>query len=268
MAEQDHDQQQQQQDVGDQVSPTYVFSPKNLANLTVPEMAALFQKHHPNGTVPNDLEQRCRLWNELGTALLQHFDGSAMQLIQRADGSAVHLVQLLVQYFPGFRDYVQVPSSSSSINNNNDDDDDNEESSTSTLYFLKRAQICVGDLQAALKLDEWKDVDQLTTFADYRLPQLLRHWQALQYQSPELQAAVDGCVALPAGSRAELSIRAATVVAVEELVRLLAATADTDNGNNNRWTAVQVDWYLWQVGEKMDAQQALAPHHRVCTIYY
>ena len=91
MAEQDHDQQQQQQDVGDQVSPTYVFSPKNLANVTVPKMAALFQKHHPNGTVPNDLEQRCRLWNELGTALLQHFDGSAMQLIQRADGSVLHL---------------------------------------------------------------------------------------------------------------------------------------------------------------------------------
>jgi hypothetical protein len=34
------------------------------------------------------------------------------------------------------------------------------------------------------------------------------------------------------------------------------------------WTAVETDWYLWQVGERMQLNGELLPHHRVRTIYY
>ena len=130
------------------------------------------------------------------------------------------------------------------------------------------AQICVGDWQAALQLDLPDAESQLTTFADYRLPQLLRHWGALEYAHTDLARCVDYEIPLEANSAAEISIRAATVVAVEELVKLLTMENTTKTDMARKWTSVQVDWYLWQVGEKLSASNQLAPHHRVRTIYY
>jgi hypothetical protein len=31
---------------------------------------------------------------------------------------------------------------------------------------------------------------------------------------------------------------------------------------------VLLDWLLWQRGESLNEKQAIAPHHRVLTIYY
>jgi len=191
---------------------------------------------------------RCHLWNEVGQVLLEHFDGSAWKLVEASQGSLVKLVSLLVQYFPGFRD------------------------ATTDLICLKRAQICAGDLRAALgtvwmQLQEkydttttTDDLHQLTTFADYRVPQLLRDIGVLEYV-PVLQAAVDAQHELAQHSRAEGCIRAATVVAVEQLTALLQQ-------QNPDWTACQVDWYLWQIGEQKELAGELRPHHRVRTTFY
>jgi hypothetical protein len=32
--------------------------------------------------------------------------------------------------------------------------------------------------------------------------------------------------------------------------------------------AVKMDWYLWNIGEKLDREGRLAKHHRVRTIFY
>ncbi|MDQ6918038.1 MAG: queuosine salvage family protein, partial [Candidatus Dormibacteraeota bacterium] len=87
--------------------------------------------------------------------------------------------------------------------------------------LLKRAQIAAADLwgSGALAFD---DVEQLTCFADYKLPQALRHLGAIEY-SPHLARRVDDWVELDPGSPEEVEIRAATVVAVEELRDRLAA---------------------------------------------
>jgi hypothetical protein len=247
LASADHTGQSQQLDNG-LPSSDYALSPAKLQEMTVVDMTALLGRHHKDAKVPPDMEQRCTLWNELGRVLVQDFKGSALQLLQAAEGSAVKLVHLLYTHFQGFRDIV-VSSSPP----------------RPTLFFLKRAQICAGDLQASLGLKDWQDMHHLTTFADYRLPQLLRHWKVLEYATPALREAVDECQVLAIGSEAEISIRAATVVAVEELVQLLRTIHQS---SSKAWTAVQVDWYLWQVGEQMDAAQELAPHHRVRTIYY
>ena len=236
------------------MSPEYSLSAQSLAKMTESNMVGLLGgDHRPHPKVPSDMPHRCALWNEVGRGLLQQFDGSAWQLIECANGSAVRLVQLLWDYFPGFRDCVVVPR-----------DEDSDE----IVYFLKRAQICVGDWQAALQLDLPDAESQLTTFADYRLPQLLRHWGALEYVHTDLARWVDNEIPLEANSAAETSIRAATVVAVEELVKLLTMENTTKTDMAKKWTSVQVDWYLWQVGEKLSASNQLAPHHRVRTIYY
>jgi len=199
-----------------QVSSEYALSPTKLKDMTVESMSQLFRSHHPGGKAPPDIENRCRLWNEVGRVLLHHFHGSARNLIERANGSAVRLVELLIEHFDGFCDYHD------------------------NLYFLKRAQICVGDWNAALQL-ELKDMDQLTTFADYRVPQLLRHVGVLEYNET-LASQIDDKQEIAKDSPEETSIRAATVVAVEQLVEELKTQEPS-----KEWTAVQVDWYLWYV---------------------
>lgn len=241
-AKRDHDEQQQRPST---LCPSFAFSARNLATMTVEEMRKLFSDHHEHGWVPPDLSVRCSLWNEVGKALLEHFGGSAWTLIQQAQGSAVTLVQMLLDHFAGFRDYYSATSAAGD----------------ESLFFLKRAQICVGDWNAALHLN-LKDMDQLTTFADYRVPQLLRHCGVLCY-SKELSQTVDNKLELEVNSAQELSIRAATVTAVEWIVAHLKQL-DSDT----KWTAVETDWYLWQVGERMQLKGELAPHHRVRTIYY
>ncbi|MDQ6636348.1 MAG: queuosine salvage family protein [Candidatus Dormibacteraeota bacterium] len=122
--------------------------------------------------------------------------------------------------------------------------------------FLKRAQIVAADLHAA-GLAGFPDLDQLTCFADYKLPQVLRHLGALEYSSP-LAARVDGWVELRSGEPAEVEIRAATVVAVERLRQEL-----TDRGR--RLTSVEVDWLLWHLAQETFP---MPPYHRVRGIYY
>jgi hypothetical protein len=60
------------------------------------------------------------------------------------------------------------------------------------VFFYKRAQIFVGDVYGAFGgkgLGCFHDIDQLTMFADYRVPVVLRLMGLLHY-SPELQQQV------------------------------------------------------------------------------
>jgi hypothetical protein len=122
--------------------------------------------------------------------------------------------------------------------------------------LLKRAQIAAADLwgSGAIRFD---DVDQLTCFADYKLPQALRHLGALEYSS-HLAGKVDDWVELDPGSPEEVEIRAATVVAVEELRDRLAA-------GGRHLTAVEVDWMLWDYSQGLFP---VRPYHRTRTVFY
>ena len=245
----------------------YVFSPKNLSLMTEDKMADLFdscldtQKY----TIPN-IKKRAQLWKEVGECLLEDFNGSALALLDACDKDASRLVELVATSFPGFRDDVHIsPSSSAQLQEHQH-----------RVVFLKRAQIFVGDVNAALGLN-LDGMDKLTTFADYRVPQILRHWGVLEY-SAALASKVDGQIELEKDSSDEVSIRASTVVAVEDLVRLLnergaidnshQSRESKDNDSNKRFTDVTVDWYLWQVGERMHQEGLLKPFHKVRTHFY
>jgi hypothetical protein len=127
--------------------------------------------------------------------------------------------------------------------------------------FLKRAQICVADLHAAFQGKQWgafADLDRLTAFADYKLPQLLRRQGALVY-APALATQVDSYTLLPHEAEEELEIRAATVWAVELLRRALARLDVVR-------PASALDYRLWAASQAADPE--LRPYHRTPTIYY
>ncbi|CAH0521210.1 unnamed protein product [Peronospora belbahrii] len=102
------------------------------------------------------------------------------------------------------------------------------------------------------------DIDQLTTFADYRVPQVL-HPEGVIVYSSELAKLVDSKVEIVAGSEMEIEIRAATIQAVEMLHKQMLR-------QGNHLHVIELDWLLWQIGE--DNKEDLLPHHRTWSIYY
>lgn len=187
------------------------------------------------------MDERVRLLREIGRGLARHFDGKAANLVRVADGSVARLVELVTAHFPGFRDHAIYRGRQ--------------------IFFYKRAQIFAGDVWGAYGgegIGVFDDIADLTMFADYRVPQLLRPLSILRY-SDELAATIDAREELPAGSEMEIELRAATVQAVE---RLRGALAE----HGRRMHSVEVDWVLWQRGESR--REELPPHHRTLTIYY
>lgn len=187
------------------------------------------------------MEERWLILRELGRALQDQWDGDASRLLDASNGSAVRFVGMVTRDFPSFRDAApfkgrQVP-------------------------FYKRAQILASDLHAALKGTGWggfKDLHRLTAFADYKLPQVLRHLGVLEYEE-SLARKVDDQVPLPSGSREEVEIRAHTILAVEGLRREMALLGSSV-------PAVEIDAALWHMGQ--EDLFRLRPYHRTLSIYY
>ena len=128
-------------------------------------------------------------------------------------------------------------------------------------FFYKRAQIFSADLYGTFKGKDrgaLRDMDQLTAFADYKLPQVLRHLGILYYER-DLALKVDEEVLLNAGGPEEVEIRANTIWAVEGIRRELAL-----NGQDLK--AYEIDGILWNMGQQ-DRYRS-RPYHKVKTIFY
>jgi hypothetical protein len=211
-----------------------------LAELSADELAVILRPVAGSPPIPL-FEPRLANAREAGRVLLASYGGQMSTASAAAEGSAVTLTLLLARDFPSFADV--------------------SEWAAHRVPFLKRAQICVADLHAAFEGQQWGafvDLDALTAFADYKLPQLLRHEGALVY-APALAAEVDSYAPIAASSEAEVEIRAATVWAVELLRRALA-----EHGIQRPASAI--DYRLW--AESQTATVRARPYHRTRTIYY
>ena len=187
------------------------------------------------------MEARAHILNELGAFLIKEYNGEAYRLVEAAENSTLNLVGLLVENLPYFRDVSEYYGTK--------------------IYFYKRAQIFAADLYGAFAGKAWgyfKDIDNLTAFADYKLPQVLRHVGILQY-SPSMEHKMDNNIFLEAGSPEEIEIRANTIWAVELIRQEL-----TQMGKKLR--AFEIDWILWNLGQQ--SQFKAKPYHRTVTIYY
>ena len=128
------------------------------------------------------------------------------------------------------------------------------------VYIMKRAQICALDLSVVWQQHDHpplEGLETLTAFADYRVPQALRHLGVLIY-SPELAESVDRQREIERDSDEEIELRAATIQAVE---RMRQTTLQT----GIRTEAWQLDWYLWHLSHDPSVR---ANHHMTQTVYY
>jgi hypothetical protein len=193
-----------------------------------------------NGEIPL-LDERLVNLRQAGGVLLDRFQGSFIHVLEEAKGSALELVCLVTEQFPSFNDIATYRGEK--------------------VYFLKRSQLLVHDLWCTFSGDSWgsfTDLDHLTAFADYKLPQVLRHLGIIRYE-PELAARINRLEYIMSGSPEEVEIRAATIWAVEILRRELMR-------RGQRVTSPQLDNWLWNLGQE-DAYRSL-PYHRTRSIFY
>lgn len=188
------------------------------------------------------IQERHRAINEVGTVILQRYQGSFLQFLKQAEFDAPRLLDQVAREFLMFQDHAIYQGHQ--------------------VYFYKRAQILVGDLFGAFRqaktADQIANVDQLTCFADYRIPQIMRARGVLRY-SEQLSKQIDEKQELVYGSPAEVEIRACMVQAVERI-------RDVLRKKGVAWTAVEVDWLLWQIGEEQ--KDEIPAHHRTLSIFY
>ncbi len=74
---------------------------------------------------------------------------------------------------------------------------------------LKRAQIFVADIWACFEGEgygDFRDIDKITMFADYRVPQMLQSMGCLAF-SPPLDVAIRSKRDIPSGSSWEMQLR-------------------------------------------------------------
>jgi hypothetical protein len=219
-----------------------LWDPVFLAGITASELARVLRPADPEGPRIPLFSNRLANLQELGRGLLE-FGGehAAATLIQSANNSAVRLVQEVVRLFPSF--------------------DDTASYRGNQVRFYKRAQILVSDLAGAFHqegLGAFTDFGQLTAFADYKVPQVLRQLGILRYH-PVLAERIARRELLQAGSDEEIEIRAATIWGVEWLRQALAA-------QGRMLPASDIDWLLWQAGQELPT--GTEPYHRTVTVYY
>lgn len=204
-----------------------------LAHLETSRLAHILRGEH---TIPM-LDERADNAREVGQVLNRRFGGQFTNLIEVAHFDAGRVAEMVVEHFQSFRDEVEYHGR--------------------RVKFYKRAQIVAADLYGVFGGDMWgrlANLDALTCFADYKLPQILRRFGVLEY-GKTLADRIDRCVEIPAGSDDEIEIRAATIAAVEHLRARL-----------NALNSVQIDWALWEAaqGEPPDGK----PYHHTRTVYY
>ena len=169
------------------------------------------------------------------------WQGDIIHLLEETRGHAVKTVQQVVASFPSFQDEAQYREQK--------------------VFFWKRAQLFVADVCAAFSGEGWGrygDIGELTAFADYKLPQVLRELEILSYHS-DLAKKIDLRQDLTAGSEEEIEIRAMTIWAVEALRKTFGLLGKEVTG---AW----VDQWLWQLGQLDPFRKR--PYHRCRTIFY
>lgn len=187
------------------------------------------------------LDERVKCLNEAGEILLKHFDKSFMKAFEAARGDAVELTNLFIKFFSSFNDHVTFEGE--------------------RIEFHKRAQLNTDMINYRLTKRAEKELfnlDKLTAFADYKVPQMLRRFGILEY-APALGVKIDSYEEIVAGSKEEIEIRAATIWAIEQMKETLTPRFP-------QITARQLDDHLWSLGQTKSLDDK--PYHRTRTIFY
>lgn len=186
------------------------------------------------------LEKRLHILHQAALIIKNQFGGDVQNLFIEANNNALLLLDILISRFPSFRDEAQYKEK--------------------RVLFYKRAQIFVNDAHAAFKgkgLGAFTNMDKLTAFSDYKIPQILRHWNIFSY-GEALSKKIDAKIELQKNSPEEVEIRANTIWAMEHLKEELKTIGV-------HLQSREIDWLLWK---KAGSEKGMKPYHKVRTTSY
>ncbi|XP_053672979.1 queuosine salvage protein [Anopheles nili] len=232
-----------------------ITNPAFYSTITLEQLESIMRSDTEDTKAPL-LEERVRCLHEAGRVLLDRYEGKFENCVRTCAGSALTLLQRIVEDFPCFRDEAVLAY----------------DGSETRVSFYKRAQILVGDLWACFRgqgLGRFEDIDAITMFADYRVPQVLVHFGAMAYND-DLMALLKEDKLLEFGSREEMEIRGASIYVVEHLkalVRLKLSKHHPDVAPA-RVNAILLDHFLWDYRRKHAAELEYIPFHKTISIYY
>ncbi|XP_013086152.2 queuosine salvage protein-like isoform X2 [Biomphalaria glabrata] len=201
------------------------------------------------------LDRRLEVLLEAGQVLMERYQGSFVNVIKEANKSAQTLLKLVLQHFSSFRDIAEYNGKK--------------------VGFYKRAQILIGDVWGCCEgqgLGEFTDVDTITMFADYRIPQALVYFGVVKYSESLMEELKRGKL-LTSGDKQEVEIRGVSLWACElirdEILRLIKEDeAETGVPTSLTANAILVDHYLWDIRREMADQMVDIPFHRCRGIFY
>ena len=214
---------------------------EQLSHLSFEDCTTLFGQAADNEVIQELMQLFTTALNQLGRFLIEHFNGSFIELIKAAGSSAENLVKLLIQ-IPFFNDVESYDSIK--------------------VHFYKRAQLTAADLSIAFKKEGYgyfNDLDRLTIFADNLVPHVLRIDGILLY-TDDLADRIDSGQLIPSMSSEEIEIRACAVHAVELIVKELRKSG-------NDITSHGLDYLLWNRGQQAYYKK-VKPRHRTRTVFY
>ncbi|KAJ2722816.1 hypothetical protein GGI07_003071 [Coemansia sp. Benny D115] len=223
------------------------------AKITLQELESVFRTDDPRVQEPIPmLKERMLALHEVGQVLVDRFDGRFANLLAQCQGSAQKLVQTVIDCFPCFRDEHQYKDQK--------------------VCFYKRAQILVADIWACFEGQgpgQFHDIDQVTMFADYRVPQALYHFGVLSY-SPKLLKFLENAQKhpqntsslLPSGHPWEIEIRGNSIWAVECIRNHIRETAGTSVN------AILIDFYMWDYAKEHSEEMQDIPIHLTRSVFY
>lgn len=110
------------------------------------------------------LDERLSVLHEVGKILMDKYNGTFETCVNEANKSASRLLDIVVNNFPCFRDEAIYKGKA--------------------VSFYKRAQILIADLWNFFNGTGWgefEDINMMTMFADYRVPQVLVYFGVMTY---------------------------------------------------------------------------------------
>ncbi len=216
------------------------FSCTFLQTVSELDCIRIFKQDPENQNILPLMGEFAKAMRELGELVQKNFSGKFLKLLQSADNQAAKLVDILIQ-MPFYQDVATLGDFK--------------------VYFYKRAQITVSDLNIALQNKGpgyFSDLHELTIFADNLVPHVLWLDGLLNY-SDELSHAIQQGQRIEPNSTPEVELRACAVHAVELMIAAAARQGIS-------LTAQQFDFLLWNRGQAAKYRK-ISPHITLSHFY-
>lgn len=224
-----------------------ITSPSYFSQITEAELAHVLRSD--SATPMPMLKERHRVLTEAGQVLIDH-GGSFRKFMSRCENDAEKMVKYVVQHIPSYRDEATYEGK--------------------RISFYKRAQILVADFWGIMEArgeGNIPNLDYLTMFADYRVPQALVYLGALCYSDGLMKALKSGEL-LSSGERREVEIRGCSIWCVDRIREHLWNLVEQRDGKSCHINSALIDFYLWPYAKKHHKEMAHIPIHHTRCIYY